>query len=62
MGSEICLHSLLKIYRGSSDFAIKQLNAGEDPVDFYERTGMSEGVRDFSLEYQSNCDTISNYT
>ena len=53
MSSEICLHSLWKIYGGSSDFAIKQLNSGEDPIDFYQQTGLRAAVRDVSLEIQA---------
>ena len=52
MSSEICLDSLWKIYGGSSDLAIKQLNSDIDPLDFYQRTGIRAAVRDVSLEVE----------
>ena len=52
MSSEICLDSLWKIYGGSSDLAIKQLDSDVDPLDFYQRTGIRAAVRDVSLEVE----------
>lgn len=53
MNSEICLNSLWKIYGGSADSAIKQLQSGLDPLDLYQRTGLRAAVRDVSLEIQT---------
>jgi glycine betaine/proline transport system ATP-binding protein len=53
MNSEICIDSLWKIYGGSADSAIKQLQSGLDPLDLYQRTGLRAAVRDVSLEIQT---------